>query len=189
HFDPAHPVSAAAGPGAFAGASLGVRATSVLALALDARYASFVPDRALLAGTRLRGYTLGALATVHFVPASSFDPVLSAGAGYRQIDIAPPGASEATVFHAVELARVELGLDVRPTPRLALGPFLGAAADLFAFRDPIGAPVAANPAGNGLALYLVAGLTARFDAFGAGAAHAAPTAARLTPAPPPPAAR
>jgi len=66
-------------------------------------------------------------ATYHFAPFSRLDPWLRGGVGYRLIHEtdAPAGMDEARL-HGLDLASLNLGLDLRPGRGFAIAPYVGA---------------------------------------------------------------
>ena len=68
--------------------------------------------------------------------------------------------------HGFELARAELGLDVRLSRDVALGPLIGGDVNLFTLRDPEGPRSDAMIPDKEVSPILFAGVQGRFDVGG-----------------------
>lgn len=107
--------------------------------------------------------TAGVLASFHYAPRRAVDPWVGIGAGVSSILVDTSDGISLAV--GAELARVQLGLDVRINEDLAIGPVIGASASLYgAQRDPMHDFVELDD--KGIAWTLSAGIAARFNAFG-----------------------
>ncbi len=109
---------------------------------------------------------IGVEGKFHFQPHERIDPWLSLGAGYRLLWIAPESPGNNVLQHGFQLARGQVGLDVRVSPDVALGPVIGGDVNLFVARNPEG------PAGDTVLpekqvnALLFAGVQGRFDVDG-----------------------
>ncbi len=154
-----------AGPGATAGVSLDDRVAPRWSFGLNGEYQGYSSSGRQGGGASLRGATAGVHATYHFTPYDRVDPHVSFGAGYRLFVESPAGDAPATLTHGVELGKVELGLDVRPTESVAIAPVVGVDVDVFRWRT--GGPAAMALPGNGaVSAFLFAGVKGRFDLGG-----------------------
>ena len=109
------------------------------------------PTRAPIAGQRV------SKAAWHFRPYRSLDPWIGFGAGYRTFLVnAPAGSSLAR--HAVDVARLAVGIDYRFNAAIAVGPVIGV--DLALFLGDGGDATASS---TGLSTFVMAGIAARFD--------------------------
>ena len=148
------------------GLGLGYRATPELGIGVTGQYQELAPAATQAEGTRVRGAAIGIEGKVHFLPYERVDPWLSLGAGYRLLWTAPPGPGNNVLQHGFELARSQLGLDVRVSRDIALGPVIGGDISLFTARNPEG------PAGDTVipdkrvSTFLFAGVQGRFDVGG-----------------------
>lgn len=79
---------------------------------------------------QIDGATAGVLATVHLRPTEAVDPWLSVGAGWKGLWL-DPAMGTTRGFHGVELARVQVGADVRASSRVAIAPVVGASVSTF----------------------------------------------------------
>ncbi len=71
---------------------------------------------------------VGAEMHYHFAPTAKMDPWLGAGVGYEglQFNQSYAGGTVDGTAHGVEFLNAQFGLDFALSPKLALGPFLGA---------------------------------------------------------------
>lgn len=148
------------------GVGLGYRATPELSVAGTMQYQELAaaPEQPL--GTRVRGASVGVEGKLHLRPFDKVDPWVGLGAGYRMLWVAPEGPGNNVLNHGLELARAKVGLDVRVSRDVALGPVIGGDVNLFIWRNPEG------PAGNTVirdkkvSTFLFAGIQGRFDIGG-----------------------
>jgi hypothetical protein len=148
------------------GIGLGYRAMPELSVAGTLQYQELAaaPEQPL--GTRVRGAGVGVEGKLHLRPYDRIDPWVGLGAGYRMLWVAPEGAGNNVLNHGLELARAKVGLDVRVSRDVALGPVIGGDVNLFIWRNPEG------PAGNTVipdkkvSTFLFAGVQGRFDIGG-----------------------
>jgi hypothetical protein len=159
-------VSDVARGGIGVGVGLGYRATPELAFGLTGQYQELSAAPELPQGTRVRGAAIGVGGKLHLLPHERVDPWLGLGAGYRLLWTAPEGPNNNVLTHGFELARAQVGLDVRVSPDVALGPVIGGDVNLFLWTNPEG------PRGNvvikdkELNTFLFAGVQGRFDVGG-----------------------
>jgi hypothetical protein len=113
----------------------------------------------------VRGATAGIEGSYHMQPYSRLDPFVTLGTGYRALIESPPGTAPNTVTHGLELGRVEVGLDVRPSESVAIAPVIGADVNMFMWRTGGGAETAPLT-GKGINTFVFAGLKGRFDIGG-----------------------
>jgi hypothetical protein len=79
------------------------------------------------------GATAGVQARWNARESRSLDPWISLGAGWRGLWVRPSGQAEAST-HGGEL-RLQLGVDYRISPTLAISPVVGASASMFVAED------------------------------------------------------
>lgn len=104
----------------------------------------------------------GVEADLHLRPASSVDPWFSLGGGVRAVMIREDGTS---LLIGAELARVQLGVDLRMSEDVAIVPMIGASASLYgAERTPMDG--ISELADKDISWTFTAGVAARFDTFG-----------------------
>jgi hypothetical protein len=113
----------------------------------------------------LRGGTADIHGTYHLLPYSRVDPVVTLGAGYRLFAESPAGNAPTTLTHGLELGKVEVGLDVRPTSSVAISPTIGVDVNLLLLRAG-SAPEVASLRGGVVNTFVFAGVKGRFDVGG-----------------------
>jgi hypothetical protein len=84
----------------------------------------------LISNTTVFGATAGVQAAWHFRPDMSIDPWVSVGGGWKALWL-EPDAGDRTSLQGFDLARVQIGLDYRVTPELAIAPVVGGSLGLF----------------------------------------------------------
>jgi len=125
------------------------------------------------------GASAGVQANYHF--ASAVRPWVGVGAGWHGYWISHDGVRSS--YQGVDLARLQLGVEVPLTPSFSLEPFLGVTLATFAAQKaPAGA--ASDDRSRSLSVFVLAGAMARFDLFGHAAREAVALAGTLDPAQP-----
>lgn len=149
------------------GATLGLgwRATPHWHVGWTGQFQALGADASMPSGTGVRGILTGLDATYHAMPYQRLDPWIQAGAGYRMLWISPR-SEPAARYNGVELGRVALGLDVRVSPDVALGPFVGADFDMFLSEAPGGGRATINLSEKRVSSFVFAGIQGRFDLAG-----------------------
>jgi hypothetical protein len=84
--------------------------------------------------TDVFGASAGVQATWHFRPDTSVDPYVNLGGGWRGLWL-NPSSGKTTSLQGLELARLQVGVDYRITPDVAVSPLIGAALDMFVSQD------------------------------------------------------
>lgn len=74
--------------------------------------------------------TTGVQATYHLRRAWAADPWVSGGIGWKTMWLEPRGGTTRS-FHGIELARVQVGTDVRVSPTVSVSPVVGVSASTF----------------------------------------------------------
>lgn len=150
------------GPGGSIEVQVGLRARPRFSLGVYGTLARFQHGVAMADGSRAHAATAGIQAVWHSRQARSLDPWISAGAGWRGLWLAPNGAAASSV-HGIELVRVQLGVDYRITPGLAITPVVGASASMFLVESDAMASGFTAVHDHRLNLYGFTGLLGRFD--------------------------
>jgi hypothetical protein len=163
---PGGAVSDVAKGGIGVGVGLGYRATPELGVGVTSQYQELAPAATQPVGTRVRGAAIGLEGKVHFLPYERVDPWISLGAGYRLLWTAPPGPGNNLLQHGFELARGQLGLDVRVSRDVALGPVIGGDVNLFTARNPEGPGGDSMIPDKKVSTFVFAGVQGRFDMGG-----------------------
>lgn len=167
HARPGGAVSEVARGGVGVGVGLGYRAIPELSVSVTGQFQELgrAPEQPL--GTRVRGAAIGVEGRLHTRPYERLDPWVALGAGYRMLWTAPEGSDNNMLHHGLQLARAQIGLDVRVSRDVAIGPMIGGDVDLFIWQNPEG------PAGNTvipnkeLSTFVFGGVQGRFDVGGA----------------------
>jgi len=169
-----------AGPGLGIGANLGYRLSPYWSLGLHGMYQELSPT-STLANARARGALAGLDATYHLSPFDRVDVWGSLGAGYRflwdlngsedsQVDGSGTTVREASngniMRHGFELARLELGFDVRVSKSVGIGPLVGADISTMLWRDEGRGAGSEMMSDRGLTTFVYGGLQGRFDIGG-----------------------
>ena len=109
-----------AGAGMALGVGVGVRVSPTFSIGATGQLAGFNANEALPLGTAVRGATAGVEATFHIAPFARADPWVSVGGGYRMLWEVPQGSAPTTLTHGFELAKITVGVDLRPSEDVAV---------------------------------------------------------------------
>jgi hypothetical protein len=153
-----------AGAGAAGEVDVGVRPVPAFAIGLYGTGSAYQPNQRLGEGSGVRSASAGIQADVHFRPFRSVDPWIGLGTGVRGHWISPERGG-VTSRYGLELVRVQLGVDYRVSPEVAMGPRIGASADLF-LREQAPGTSLDRLDGERVNAFVFAGLAARFDVLG-----------------------
>ncbi|APR79967.1 Hypothetical protein A7982_05314 [Minicystis rosea] len=158
-----------AGAGGTIGASIGYRIDPRWSVAASGQFQGYgstvtAPTGGANAVT-VRGVTAGVQGTYHMQPHNRVDPYLTVGTGYRGLIESPTGNLPTMYTHGLELAKVEVGLDVRPTDSVAVSPVIGADLNMFMWRAGGGAETA-SLTNRSVNTFIFAGVKGRFDIGG-----------------------
>jgi len=152
-----------------AGSSLeldaGLRVSPRVSLGVYGTLARFERGDAMALGSRARGATAGIQAAWHARPSRSLAPWVSVGAGWRGLWLTPKDAA-ASAVHGLEVLRVQLGVDYRITPGLAVTPVVGAGASVFLVEDAAMPGELTGVHDRQLTVYGFTGVLGRFDLGG-----------------------
>jgi hypothetical protein len=139
--------------------SIGYRINAHWAVLWTGEYQEFTAQRSDTAG----GVTNMVGAQYHFAPTSRTDPWAELGAGYRYLwesNVYGPTVQ----WHGFQYVHVRLGLDVRTSEEVAIGPVIGADMTEFRWRDLPYYSVYIHDAR--LSTFVYAGVQGRFDLGG-----------------------
>jgi hypothetical protein len=111
------------------------------------------------------GLSVGWMSTYHFRPFRTIDPFISGGGGFRAF-IVDRRMDEADVgYTGFDLGRLQVGVDFRVTPQIAIAPVIGV--DLTMYRDRFDEDdVEHDIEHRRLSVAFFAGLSGRFDLGG-----------------------
>ncbi len=84
--------------------------------------------------TDIYGASAGIQATWHFRPATSVDPFVNLGTGWRAMWL-NPSSGKVTSLQGLQLARLQVGVDYRLSQDIAIAPIIGGALDMFVSQD------------------------------------------------------
>lgn len=152
--------------GAGFGLNIDHRVVPSFSYGVDASFQQFDVDDSVGGGADVRGMTAGAHGTFHLAPYQRVDPTISLGTGYRLLWQAPEGDNNNILTHGIQLAKVNLGLDIRVSDSVALGPMAGADLNFFMWRNAEGTAGNARIEDTGVSTFVHAGVQGRFDVGG-----------------------
>ncbi len=113
---------------------LGARIIPNLSVGVYGTFSQSAKGDQLASSTDVYGASAGVQATWHFRPDTSVDPYINLGGGWRGLWLTP-SSGKTTALQGVELARLQVGVDYRITPDIAVSPLIGAALDMFVSQD------------------------------------------------------
>jgi hypothetical protein len=108
--------------------------------------------------------TAGVQGNYHFLPGEGLDPWVGVGSGWRGYWVNRPEGRDSQ--HGVDLARVQVGVDVPVAPGISISPFVGAAATLFLTQQLASESAFSDIQDRKVNVFLNAGLLGRFDVLG-----------------------
>jgi hypothetical protein len=156
-------VGSVADAGFAAGLDYNFRVGPVWAIGLSGQYQEFSTNQL---ARDARGAAFGVNAQFHMAPYNRVDPWVSLGGGYRMLWDVPAGPGNNTLYHGFEVAKLQLGLDVRASKDVAIGPMIGGGLNYFMWRNPQGAVGNLELADKRISTTVFAGIQGRFDAGG-----------------------
>jgi hypothetical protein len=165
-----------AGPGVGGELDLGWRIAPALSLGLYGAGTEFDRQSQLASGTNVRSLTAGAQAQWFLRPYHAVDPWVSLASGYRGFWLVPD-VGGVTSRHGWQIARLQVGVDMRTSRAVSIGPFVGGSVDTF-FTEKVPGGSYRNLSGPPVAGFFEAGLIGRFDLGGRYVQRASVIAAR-----------
>jgi hypothetical protein len=115
-------------------------------------------------GTNVRSLTAGLQGQWFFRPYTTVNPWVGLASAYRGHWIVPD-VGGTTARHGWEVARLQVGLDLRASKEVSLGPYIGGGVDVF-FSETTPGTTARTLDGPPAAGFFGAGLLGRFDLGG-----------------------
>jgi len=143
----------------------GYRFAPEFALNLYGEYNQFNPGN-LVSGGETRGGVGGINGSFHMNPYQRIDPWVRLGAGYRMLWVTGQPNTVDTLWHGFQLAKLDLGLDLRTNENVAIGPTVGVDLSYYVWRNPTGAVGDVEIENRRFVPYVYAGLEGRFDIGG-----------------------
>jgi hypothetical protein len=151
--------------GAF-GLQVGYRFTPQFALHVFGEFNEFVPGNTLSTNAETRGGVAGINGTFHLLPYNRVDPWVRLGVGYRSLWVTGDPNVPDTQWHGFQLAKLEIGADLRTDENVAIGPMIGADLTEFVWQNPAGDAGNQEIADKRIIPFVYAGLQGRFDLGG-----------------------
>jgi hypothetical protein len=108
--------------------------------------------------------TAGVQGNYHFLPGESFDPWIGVGTGWRGYWVNRPQGRDSR--HGLDLARLQVGVDVPVTKGVTVSPFVGATASLFLTQQLAQESSFSDIQDRKVNFFLNAGVLGRFDLLG-----------------------
>jgi hypothetical protein len=115
--------------------------------------------------------TAGVQGNYHFLPGESLDPWIGIGAGWRGYWVNRPEGRDSR--HGLDVARLQVGLDVPVAQGVTVSPFVGAAATLFLTQRLAQETSFSDIQERKVNVFLNAGVLGRFDLLGSPSARKA----------------
>ncbi len=153
------------GPGGTVELKLGYRAIPEFAIGGYGSFSQFGTGDSVASGTDVRSATAGVYADWHFRPEMSVDPWVELSSGWRGLWLAPD-TGKATSIQGWEVARLQLGVDYRVSPEVAIAPVIGAGLNVFLTQDTPATTDFENIHDPRPNVFFFGGLQARFDVLG-----------------------
>lgn len=123
-----------AGAGGAVEVDAGARIIPNLSVGLYGTFSQHAKGDQLPSSTDVYGASAGVQASWHFRPSTSIDPFVNLGTGWRGLWL-NPSTGKVTSLQGLELARLQVGVDYRITPDIAIAPVIGGSLDMFVSQD------------------------------------------------------
>jgi hypothetical protein len=161
-------ISDVAGTGVAFQTGVGYRFDPYRAIFLVGQYQEFATGEKPGVGAHMndeaaRSAAVGIDGEYHLLPYRAVDPWARLGVGYRVLWDVRASPAPNIAYSGLDLARITIGADLRATPVLAIGPFVGATITTFLWQDEASLTAIGQPRTS---VFFSAGLQGRFDAFG-----------------------
>jgi hypothetical protein len=108
----------------------------------------------------------GISGTFHIMPYNRVDPWVRLGTGYRMLWVTGDERVPDTRWHGFQIAKLDIGADLRTSEDVAIGPTVGVGLNEFVWRNPIGSAEDQQIDGKRVVPFVYAGVEARFDLAG-----------------------
>jgi hypothetical protein len=151
-----------AGAGGAVEVSAAYRIIPNLSLGVYGQFSSNQHGDLLNSDTNIFGAAAGIQAVVHARPASSVDPWLSVGGGWRGLWL-DPTSGKTTSLQGFDLARVQIGVDYRVSKQVSIAPVVGGNLTMYVSEDSPMTTAYTEIADKKVNLTGFAGLAGRFD--------------------------
>jgi hypothetical protein len=151
--------------GAFS-VQLGYRFAPEFALHIFGEYDEFTPGNTLATTASTRGGVAGINGTFHIKPYDRVDPWVRLGTGYRMLWVTGNADVPDTRWHGFQIAKLDIGADLRTSEDVAIGPTIGVGLNEFVWRNPAGDAGDEEISGKRVVPFVFAGVEAKFDVAG-----------------------
>ena len=115
--------------------------------------------------SNVMGATAGVFADWHILPAEELDPWIGLSSGWRTLWV-DPDSGKGETLQGLELARLQVGLDYRITPEVAIAPVVGGALSMFVAHDGPGTDGYDEIDDQSVGVFFFGGVQGRFDLLG-----------------------
>ncbi len=109
---------------------LGYRFAPPAAAGVFGQFSEYDADQRLLSGTNVRSILAGIQGSWHARPYHSVDPWVNLGSAWRGYWIVPE-VGGITSYQGWEIARLQIGLDMRASREIAIAPYVSGGLDVF----------------------------------------------------------
>jgi hypothetical protein len=157
---------------------LGYRFAPPASVGVFGTFTEFDADQRLLSGTNVRSILAGLQGTWHVRPFHTLDPWVTLGSAWRGYWIVPE-VGGITSYQGWEIARLQIGLDMRASREIAIAPYVSGGFDVF-FSEKLPNIDARNLNPVPVSGWFGAGVMGRFDVGGRYVTPATMTAARAS---------
>jgi hypothetical protein len=144
----------------------GYRFTPQFGLHLFGEFNEFNPGNTLTNESGARGGVAGISGTFHVMPYQRIDPWVRLGTGYRMLWVTGAPNTPDTRWHGFQLAKLDIGADLRTSEDVAIGPTIGVGLNEFFWRNQEGPAGNEEIQGKRIVPFVYAGIEARFDLAG-----------------------
>jgi hypothetical protein len=155
-----------AGAGASAELDVGWRINPSWLVGVYGTAATFTTGSAVVNAHNIWSSTAGVQGNYHFLPGESLDPWIGLGAGWRGYWINRQEGTD--VRHGLDIARLQVGVDVPVTNTISISPFVGATATIMLTGERAGETAFTNIQNPNVNVFFNAGVMGRFDLLGSG---------------------
>jgi hypothetical protein len=107
--------------------------------------------------------TAGVQGTWHLRPTRTIDPWISLGSGWKTMWLDPDGEDDVYVLHGTDLVRLQLGVDVRLSPEVAITPAVTGSVGTYFLEDARMSDGYEEIEDREVSYSLFAGVLGRFD--------------------------
>jgi hypothetical protein len=144
---------------------VGYRFAPQFALNIYGEYNEWNPGNLVGSGAS-RGGVGGINGTFHLSPYQRLDPWARIGAGYRMLWLTGSPNNADALWHGFQIAKLDIGLDLRTDENVAIGPTVGVDLSHFVWINPAGEAGNQEITNRRFVPFVYAGLEGRFDLAG-----------------------